>query len=98
MDSELEKCRELVLKITKARAVNKRKITIILTKLKELKANNSLTKDIFVKQNVIISDILNLIKISDDKIVNLFEEHNVEILDPDGFEKDIESQVSYHFN
>src|SRR5215469_4563483 len=98
MEPDLEWCRELVLKITKATAVNKRKITILITKLKELKANNSLTKDIFDKQNVIISNIVKLIKTSDDEIINLFEEYNVEVLDPDWFEKEIESQVSYHFN
>src|SRR5215469_81804 len=98
MEPNLDLCKELVSKFTKTRAINKRNITVIITKLKELKANNSLTKDGFVKQNVMISDMVKLIKLSEDEIVKLFEEHNVEEVDPDFFGKEIDSQASYHFN
>ena len=85
MEPILDLCKELVLKFTKARAVNKRKITVIITKLKELKANNSLTKDGFVRQNAMISDMVKLIKLNDEEIIKLFEGHNMEELDPDFF-------------
>ena len=85
MEPNLELCKELVSKFAKTRAVNKRKITVIITKMKESKANNTLTQDNFAKQNTIISDMVKLIKLSDDEIVGLFEQHDVEELDPDFF-------------
>src|SRR5215469_12587277 len=94
MEPNLELCKELVSKFAKTRAVNKRKITVIITKMKESKANNTLTKDNFAKQNTRISDMVKLIKLSDDEIVKLFEEHDVEELDPDFFAKEIDSQAS----
>jgi len=98
MDPNLELCKELVSKFAKARAVNKRKITVIITKMKESKANNTLTKDNFDKQNTIISDMVKLIKLNDDEIVKLFECHDMEELDPDFFAKEIDSQALYHYN
>src|SRR5215469_11153746 len=85
MEPNLELCKELVSKFAKTRAVNKCKITVILTKMKESKANNTLTKDNFAKQNTIISDMVKLIKLSYDEIVKLFEQHDIEGLDPDFF-------------
>src|SRR5215469_8711593 len=98
MDPNLELCKEMVAKFAKARAVSKRKITVIITKMKESKANNTLTKDSFAKQNTIISDMVKLIKLSDDEIIKLFEQNDVEELDPDFFAKEIDSQASYHYN
>src|SRR5215469_15802922 len=96
--TELDKCRESVTKICRNRAVQKRKLTLLIDRLREYKVNNALTKDIFDNQNVTISEVLNSIKKSDEKIVNLFEEYDVQSLDSDWLEKEIGSQVSYHFN
>src|SRR5215469_12455414 len=98
MSAELEKCRESVTKISRIRAAQKRKLTLLIDRLKEYKLNNTLTKDIFDNQNVTISEVLNAIKVSDEKILGLFEEYDVESVDSDWIEKEIASQVSYHFN
>src|SRR5215469_8875769 len=98
MSAELDRCRESVSKISRTRAIQKLKLTLLIDRLRKYKLNNALTKDIFDNQNVTISEVLNLIKVSDEKIVNLFEEYNVESLDSDWLEKEIGSQVSYHFN
>src|SRR5215469_9411766 len=96
--SELENCKESITKISRTRAVQKRKLTLLIDKLKEYKVNNALTKDILDNQNVTISEVISSIKVSDEKILGLFEEYNVESLDSEWVEKEIASQVSYHFN
>src|SRR5215469_5964756 len=96
--SEFESCREAISKSNRSRSVQKRKLTMLIDKLKEYKVNNTLTKEIFDNQNVTIDEVLNAIKVCDEKILGLFEEYNVESVDSDWFEKELASQVSYHFN
>src|SRR5215469_11709250 len=98
MSAELDRCRELVSKLSRTRAVQKRKLTLLIDKLREYKVNNALTKEIFDNQNVAISEVISSIKASDEKILSLFEEYNVENLESYWVEKEIGSQVSYHFN
>jgi len=69
MSAELDRCRESVSKIVRARAVQKRKLTLLIDRLREYNLNNTLTKNIFDNQNVSISEVLNAIKVSDEKIV-----------------------------
>ena len=95
---DIAECKDLIANIVKARAVHKRKITLIINRLKELKTNDSLNQDIFNKQNAKITEILDLIKINDEEILKLFEQYNVETLDLDFFEKEFEGQINYHFN
>src|SRR5215469_11121027 len=83
MSAELDRCRESVSKISRTRAIQKLKLTLLIDRLREYKLNNALTKDIFNNQNVTISEVINSIKVSDEKIVDLFEEYDVESLDSD---------------
>ena len=61
ISAELEKCRESVSKICRTRAVQKRKLTLLIDRLREYKLNNALTKDILDNQNVTISEVINAI-------------------------------------
>src|SRR5215469_6681748 len=96
--SELEKCKESVSKLCRSRGSQKRKLTLLIEKLKEYKANDTLTKDILDNQNVNIDEVLNAIKVCDEKILGLFEEYDIESLDSEWWERELASQVSYHFN
>ena len=85
-------------KLCRSRGSQKRKLTLLIEKLKEYKANDTLTKDILDNQNVTIDEVLNAIKVCDEKIVGLFEEYDIESLDSEWWERELASQVSYHFN
>ena len=87
--------KEIIASLRRLRGTHKRKITIFLKKLSELKGKNELTSSLCKKQiNEIESEIAE-IKEYDVKIVDVMESHSIALSDELFYDNELDSQAMY---
>ncbi|KAL7630818.1 UNVERIFIED_CONTAM: hypothetical protein RMT77_018969 [Armadillidium vulgare] len=94
----LAECKEAISKYVRTRATHKAKVTMLINKLKNLESESKLNKFIFDTSYEKINNELLEIKSLDDKILNVMSQLEIDITEPDFFNKEIERSSNYHFD
>src|SRR6201990_2901407 len=94
----LAECKEAISKYVRTRATHIAKVTIIINKFIHIESECKFNKFIFDTNYEKINNELLEIKSLDDKILNVMSQLEIDITEPDFFNKEIERSSNYHFD
>ena len=93
----LSKVKETNVQFIKDRAVQKRKVTIILGNLKQLSDESALSPSFLNEQIEVIEQCLNNIIIYDTKILQSYEQCGIDDIDDEAVQSEHTAQIKYQF-
>ena len=95
IEDKVETCKRDVKKLIIARAVLKRKITLIIKNVESKISSESLTKEFYFDQKLSLEEHFNNLKNYDKNIVDFYTDHGMFDLDPELLDNEVERQSEY---